>query len=128
MVVKSYRELHVWHRALDLVDAVYDVSTGYPKDEKYGLVSQIQRAAVSVPSNIAEGCASGYTRYFLRHIAIAKGSLAEVETQLEISLRRKFIDSDQHQKLLAMAGEIGRMLSRLGQALERRLNRLAPKS
>jgi len=117
-VIKSYNDLHAWQKAMDLVEQIYRVTRLFPKEELYGLTSQIRRAAISVPSNIAEGhCRS--RREFVHHLSIAQGSLSEVETQLEIAKRLGYITAEQKQPLLAMAGEIGRMINGLTNSLER---------
>jgi four helix bundle protein len=80
--ISSYRDLHVWQRGMDLVVESYRLTEKLPKAELYGLVSQIRRAAVSIPANIAEGHGRYHTREFLRHLSISKGSLRELETEL----------------------------------------------
>jgi four helix bundle protein len=80
MPAKSYRELIVWQRAMDMVVAIYQLTRSWPKEELYGLTSQIRRAAVSVPSNIAEGQGRGVVNEFCHHLRIAQGSLQEVDT------------------------------------------------
>src|SRR5690606_24522123 len=90
MNIQSFRDLLVWQKAMNLVTEVYQLTQQFPKEEMYGLSSQIRRAVVSVPSNIAEGHQRG-TKEFLQFLKIAKGSLAEVETQLEIALRLNYL-------------------------------------
>lgn len=90
MPVQSYRDLDAWKLGVDLVVAVYDLTKRFPREELYGLTSQLRRAAVAIPSNIGEGQQQG-GRIYLRHVVIALGSLAEVETQLEIARRLNFI-------------------------------------
>ena len=92
MNVESHKDLDVWKRSMDLVTEVYRLTQKWPVEEKYGLTSQLRRAAVSIPSNIAEGSARGSTADFSRFLNIAQGSLAEVETQLEIACRVDLID------------------------------------
>src|SRR5712691_5534753 len=87
MKVKNYQELIVWQKAMDLVEDVYKASRDFPREEVYALTSQIRRAAVSIPSNIAEGQGRRTTLDFLRHLSIAYGSLREVETQILIAGR-----------------------------------------
>lgn len=118
MEIKSYRDLEVWQKAIDLVVDAYHLTSTFPKDEKYGLTSQIRRASVSVPSNIAEGHSRGYTNEYLHHIAIAQGSLAELETQLEIALRLNYIKHSRLGELLAKTSEIGRILTGLKKSLK----------
>jgi len=92
MNVESHKDLDVWKRSMDLVTEVYKLTQKWPVEEKYGLTAQLRRAAVSIPSNIAEGSARGSTADFSRFLNIAQGSLAEVETQLEIACRVDLVD------------------------------------
>jgi four helix bundle protein len=82
--LQSYKDLEVWKRSIELVDEVYSIVKKMPKTEQYGLISQIQRAAISIPSNIAEGYARKGTKEYLRFLSVAYGSAAELETQLII--------------------------------------------
>lgn len=106
---QSFKNLVAWQKAMDLVVETYAVTEHFPKYELYGLTSQIRRAAVSVPSNIAEGQAH-YSklefRHFLRH---ARGSLAEMETQILIAQRLKYLDEKTSLRLTRMAEEVGRI-------------------
>ena len=92
MAVQHYRELIVWQKAMILVEAVYRATNDFPKTEIYGLTSQIRRAAVSIPSNIAEGQGRSTTRDFLHFLSVAQGSLMEVETQITIAKRLGYIE------------------------------------
>jgi four helix bundle protein len=121
MGVSSYRDLIVWQKAMDFVDLCYDLTALFPKSEQFNLVSQLQRAAVSVPSNIAEGQGREHTREFINHLSIARGSLYEAETQIQIAERRKYIISNDVNTALNLSAEIARMLHGLIQALERKL-------
>jgi four helix bundle protein len=112
----GHEDLVVWQKAMDLAIAIYCLTRGFPKHETYGLASQIQRAAVSIPSNIAEGHALKQTQAYGRHLAIASGSLAEVETQLEIAGRLGY-NQEECRKIALRAGEIGRMLMGLRRSL-----------
>lgn len=87
MKVSHYQQLIVWQKAMDLVEKVYEATKTFPREEVYGITNQLRRAAVSVPSNIAEGQGRRTTADFLRHLGIAYGSLLEVETQLLIAVR-----------------------------------------
>ena len=101
-----------------MVCHVYEVTNGFPKSELYGLTSQIQRAAVSVPSNIAEGHARGSTREFLHFLTISLGSLAELETQLIIAQRLKYLDSAALDYLLESSNKLGKLLRSLQKSLK----------
>lgn len=119
MKVRNYQELVVWQRAMDLVEDVYRLSKQFPREELYALTSQVHRAVVSVPSNIAEGQGRRTTSDFLRHLSIAYGSLREVETQMMIAQRLKYITQVQLDAVINRAGEVGRLLNGLMSALER---------
>ena len=121
MSIRSYRELEVWQKAMDLVIGCYDAGKRFPQTERYGLTSQLQRAAVSVPANIAEGQGRNHTREFINHLSIAYGSLMEVETHLQIACRLHYIESDSLESLLEKCAVVGRMLNGLMQSLNRRL-------
>ncbi|OGN49624.1 MAG: four helix bundle protein [Caulobacterales bacterium RIFCSPHIGHO2_01_FULL_67_30] len=118
--VRHYRDLLVWQKALTWVELVYAATREWPSDERFGLISQVRRACVSVPSNIAEGCARRSTPEFLRFLSIARGSLAEVETQLIIAQRLTYLEDAALTRLLDSADEISRVLSGLISKLEER--------
>ncbi len=109
----GYRDLKVWELGVELSLEVYRLSSSFPKNEQYGLSSQIQRAAVSITSNIAEGHARKSQKEFLRFLNIAKGSLAELETQLIIANRLGFVEDDRISVVLNKAEDESRMLSSL---------------
>ena len=92
--MKYHKDLHVWQKAMDLVERVYLLTKKFPDEEKYGLISQIRRAAVSVPSNIAEGAGRNGTREFTQFLYIALGSLSELETQIDIASRLNYVQED----------------------------------
>jgi four helix bundle protein len=117
MTSSRFRELKVWQRGMEIAEGVYRVSLGFPKTETYGLTSQIRRAAVSVPSNIAEGHARTSTREYLRYVAIAQGSLAELETQLELAARLNYIGTEQLRPLEEQCVILGKQLNQLHDAL-----------
>ena len=110
MPVQNYRELIVWQKAMDLVELVYQATKIFPKEELYGLTSQVRRAAVSIPSNIAEGQARRSTAEFKNFLSIAQGSRAEVETQILLSQRLGYISQQQADLILALSEEIKRMI------------------
>ena len=91
----THKDLDLWKNSVKFVSYVYEITSGFPNDEKYGLVSQIRRAAVSVPSNIAEGAGRYYQKEFVQFLNVASGSLAELDTQFIISYELKFISSEQ---------------------------------
>ena len=114
----GYRNLQVWERAMELVVAVYVATDLMPDSERYGLVSQMQRAAVSVPSNIAEGHSRTHLGDYLKHLSYARGSLSELETQLELSVRVKRLSRENAKPCWALAQETARMLTGLIQSLQ----------
>jgi len=123
MDTKNFRHLRVWQLGMQLTEEVYRLSQQFPKHETYGLGSQIQRAAVSIPANIAEGHAMGSTKEFLRFLAIAQGSLAELETHLMLAERVKYGDATQIGAILNRCTEEARMLRTLRKRLRSRLGR-----
>ena len=113
---RGYKDLKVWQFAMDLAERVYEVTRGYPAEERYGLTSQMRRAAVSVPSNIAEGQGRG-GKEFCHFIDIAYGSLLELETQIELSTRLRYITETDAKGLLDQSAEVGKMLNGLKNSL-----------
>jgi four helix bundle protein len=120
MSIHSYRDLKVWQKSMDLVEQCYRMTRRFPADEKFGLVTQIRRAAVSVPANIAEGQGRSHTKEFLNHLSMANGSLVEVETLLLVSKRVGYLTDSLLAPVFGICNEIGRMLTALRQALRRR--------
>ncbi|MEJ2091200.1 MAG: four helix bundle protein [Syntrophobacterales bacterium] len=112
-MVRKFRELVVWQKALDLVKEIYRVTQEFPKEEIFGLTSQLRRAAVSVPSNIAEGQGRLTEKEFRQFLGNARGSLAEVETQIIIANDLDFINDQDFKNLSAMITEVGRVLNGL---------------
>ncbi|MFH1296228.1 MAG: four helix bundle protein [Bacteroidota bacterium] len=96
--MKSHKDLVVWQNAITLVTEIYQLSKHFPKEELYGLTSQLRRSAISVPSNISEGAARNQSKEFVRFLQISLGSLAELETQLIVSLNLRFIDEESWQE------------------------------
>ena len=111
MRVRDYRDLIVWQKGMDLVTEVYRVTRGFPRDELYGLTNQVRRAAVSIPSNIAEGHARESTAEYRHFLSIAQGSRAEVETQLLIAVRLQYATKDAVQTAVSLLTEIQKMLT-----------------
>ena len=122
-MVNSCRELRVWHKAMDLADAVYTATGAFPREEIFGLCAQLRRAAVSIPSNVAEGRAIGGGR-FLHHIRIALGSEAELETQVELAKRRGYMTAKTAEELTSQAGEVARMLHAMHNKLKAKQTRI----
>lgn len=117
----SYRSLKAWQAGMDVAEATYKLASNFPKQEAYGLTSQIQRAATSVPANIAEGHARETTKDFLRFLSIAQGSLAELETHLMLAQRFAYIDKNELEKILQLTDETGKIMRGLQRSLKTRL-------
>ena len=113
----SYKELLVWQRSMKLVTDVYKATSTFPKSEMFGLASQLNRAAVSIPSNIAEGQGRNSTKEFLYHLSVAYGSLMEVETQVQIAANLSFVNNSTLEILFTQCREVGRMLNGLTKSL-----------
>jgi four helix bundle protein len=113
----SYRDIKVWQRAIELVVDIYSCTRTFPKEEVYGLVAQLRRAAASVPSNIAEGKGRRTDREFLLFLHHARGSIFEVETQVTIASRLGYLSETEVRRLGISAAEIARMLSGLIKAI-----------
>ena len=110
-VVRSYHDLIVWQKSMALAEVVYSVTASYPRNEIYGLTSQMRRAAVSVPSNIAEGQARNGRGELLQFLSHARGSLAELETQMELSSRIGLLNPESKRPLQELISEVGRLLN-----------------
>ena len=119
---QGFRDLEVWRESLGWVKRVYRLAATFPDQERFGLVGQIQRAAVSVPANVAEGAARDHTKEFLRYLSIARGSLAEVETMILLAIELEYVMEDQCKDLIAKTHEIGRMLTGLQRAMKQKLS------
>jgi four helix bundle protein len=102
---------------MDLAPSVYQVTSAFPSEERYGLTAQLRRGAVSIPSNIAEGQGRSSEAEFVRFLRIAHGSLREVETQLLLSKRLKLADADEVENVLELCGEVGRLLNGLNRSM-----------
>ena len=114
----SYRKLRVWKKAIELVTEIYRLCKYLPKEETYGLSDQMKRAAVSIPSNIAEGQARNSEKDFIRFLYIAQGSRAELETQLEICVQLQYLSKDQIASAEAFSAQTGRMIRTLISTLQ----------
>jgi len=116
-VGKSYRDLRVWNIAMSLVLEVYRITESFPQTERFGLTSQLRRAAASVPSNIAEGHARSTRGEYKNALSVARGSIAEVEVQLTIAKELGYVQSPVHTEALTHCESISRMITNLKRAL-----------
>ena len=119
MGILSFRDLRVWQASMDLVEQVYLLTQPFPQREIYGLASQMRRAAVSLPSNIAEGHTKESTLEYLRHISMAQGSMAELQTQIEIAGRLSYLTAEQVTGLMDAAVSLTRQMYALRNSLQR---------
>lgn len=120
--INSFRDLNVWRSAMKLVESVYQLTEPFPAKEAYGLTSQVRRASVSVPSNIAEGHAREHLREYLHHLSIAQASLAEVDTQIEIGFRLGYLSAEAFETHRTHIESLGRQIRALRQSLSARLS------
>ncbi|HYX28983.1 MAG TPA: four helix bundle protein [Pyrinomonadaceae bacterium] len=111
--LKSYRDLLVWQKGIDLVVVTYRATAAFPKSETYGLTSQIRRAATSIPANIAEGYGRGSRKEYVQFLMVAQGSLKELETHFIVSEKLSYLTAAQTERLLSQTEELGRMLGAL---------------
>jgi four helix bundle protein len=119
--MRPHHNLDVWQKAVDFVIDVYQVTESFPKEEKFGLTSQLRGASVSIPANIAEGAGRKSENEFLQFLSIAQGSASEVETELVIAFRLEFIDKSKYNRLLESLDNISRMLTGLSNHLKRKV-------
>ncbi|MDD3181478.1 MAG: four helix bundle protein [Alphaproteobacteria bacterium] len=122
MTVLSHKNLEVWQRSMSLVTQIYRLTKLFPKEELYGLTSQMRRAAISIPSNIAEGRSKRSTKDYIRFVNIAYGSAAELETQLIIAMNLDYIANEQMATVSNELSEVGKMLNGLVAGLEKKLS------
>lgn len=120
-MAQGYHDLKVWLRAIDLAPVVYRLLKHLPKEETYALATQIRRAVVSIPANIAEGHARQYTREYLHHVSIAQGSLAELETLWIVAAKLDYVSKEEIEPVQAEIGEIRMMLHGLAKSLRAKL-------
>jgi four helix bundle protein len=121
MTINSFRDLRVWQSGMDLVTQVYRLTRSFPREEHYGITSQVRRAAVSIPSNIAEGHSRESSKEYLNHLSIAQGSLAELQTQIEIALRLDFIAAETARQILDHSASLSRQIFALRNAIMRKI-------
>lgn len=119
-MLKSFQELEAWKKAHNLTLAVYSVTRAFPRDERFGLISQLRRAASSVPANIAEGFGRRSTKDFIRYLEIASGSLEEVRYFLILSRDLGYLNGKQHLRLSGQCDGVGKLLGGLAQSLRKR--------
>jgi four helix bundle protein len=119
--MRPHEKLEVWNRAVELVINIYKSTKDFPSDEKYGLTSQIRRASISIPANIAEGSARNTTKEFLHFLSIAQGSSSELETELLIAQKLGYLNEKNYIELKTEAESIGRMLIGLSNHLRKNL-------
>jgi four helix bundle protein len=119
MSIRSYQDLAIWKKAMELVVQVYHLTRHFPREEMHGLTSQMRRAAVSIPTNIAEGWGRGSRKEYIQFLRIARGSLLELETLLAISRSLRYLSQEDMQTTLALVEEISRMLSGLIASLKK---------
>jgi four helix bundle protein len=118
--MRPHEKLEVWTKAVELVITIYRNTSTFPKEEKFGLTSQIRRAAVSIPANIAEGAARQGSKEFLHFLSIAQGSTSELETELLIAQRLGYLEPQVHEAMYAELNAIARMIVGLSQHLKRK--------
>ncbi len=116
-MIIAYRDLIVWQKSMDLVIEIYKLTENFPKTEQYGIISQMRRAAVSIPSNIAEGRRRGSKKEFKQFLVIAYGSGAELETQIEITKRLNYANIEKYRNIDLLLLEVMRMLNKLSSSL-----------
>lgn len=121
--MKSHRELYAWQQAMTLVTSCYRLTGNFPKDARYELTSQIRRAVISIPSNIAEGFHLHSTAAYIYHLRLALGSQAELDTQLELAIRLNYTTSEAAAAIVELLDHVGRMLHKLVSSLESTVRR-----
>lgn len=109
--MSTFRDLIIWQKSMNLVTQIYKETESFPESERYGLISQIRRSAVSIPSNIAEGYGRNSGGDFKRFLNISMGSLFEIQTQLQIAQNLKYLDTKENERLYNLSREIERMMS-----------------
>ena len=117
--IRSHRDLIVWQKAMDLTVSIYQLTKNFPKEETYGLISQIRRSSASIPANIAEGQGRRSSKEFQQFLANARGSLLELDTHLELSFRVGYISKNQHNEMREKISEVGRILNGLMRSLNK---------
>lgn len=124
--IHSFKELTVWQKSMQLCEDIYIVTDDFPKNEMYGLTSQIRRCCVSIPSNIAEGFLRGHTPEYKQFLRVAYGSGAELETQLLIAVRVGYLKQEKFEELESLLNEVMKMLNKLISILSTKSSSLSP--
>ena len=119
--METHKDLRVWQQSIEMVTSIYLMTQSFPKDEMFGLISQLRRASVSVPSNIAEGYARGTDKEKLHFLRISSGSMSEVETQLMLSLNLGYIDQEKYNELSEIVTSVWKQLNSLISSIKKRL-------
>lgn len=119
MKVRNFKQLDVWNKSIDVVDMIYDSTTSFPQNEKFGLASQMQKCAVSIPSNIVEGFSHQHTREYRQFCFVALGSCAGLQTQLVIARRRKYTSEREYARVEEFLNHVCRMLMNLIKKLKK---------
>ena len=119
MALRSFRELRVWQLGMEMVEEVYKITRGFPRHEAYGLGGQMQRAAVSIPSNVAEGYARQHRKEYLQHLSVSRASLAELATQIEIAARLDYVSPDKVARVLEKVESLDKQLYTLRNRLSK---------
>lgn len=127
MPIFTYRDLIVWKQGLTLVEECYRLTTTFPKSELYGLTSQLRRAAVSIPANIAEGHCRRETKPYRHHVSIAIGSHGELETLIELAYRLGFLSVSEKTRVMTQCDSVGRLLSGLHRSLKQKISEGPPR-
>ncbi len=120
--VESFKDLIVWQKGIELVNEIYKVTKHFPKEELYGLISQIRRAAISVPTNVAEGWGRGTTKNYIQFLEISRGSLYELNTLIIISTNQEYLSSKKCSEIESTINDIGRILNAIITKLENKIN------
>ena len=119
--IRSYRDLRVWQRGIELVESIYVITQSFPKQEIYGLTSQMRRAAISIPANISEGHSREHTKEFRNFLSITQGSISELETELEIATRLGYVATQQFHGLMTQIAGLAKQVRALREALAKRI-------
>lgn len=119
MALRCYQDYIVWQKAMDLAEAIHTITLRLPSEERFGLSDQLRRAGVSVPSNIAEGQGRGTDKEFYHFLYISRGSVFEIETQLKLCVRFRYLENEAINEAVMLCGEVGKMLNSLIRKLEK---------